>query len=268
MNKKSIEKETVFFDYNRMATAGTSDAQTRKQILEKMTDKAKNLRELADKIDLFVECTSFTVSREELSSLSEKVDTVNCNLTVIDKTFSDLNSGLYQLSSSSEEMPCPSQDANNRLEVETFSEKVQVTVRGVKKTRIYLENPVYMESALRIADSEDVNNKASKFLRQQWWTYVKTFSKFYPEEADTLPDASEGLNCPPPETFDKIRMPLIHILDKLCDILQSKRLANVEVHDNLRHLFRDINKKYESLFEKTLWDNEEWIAMWGGFSQV
>ena len=77
MNKKSIEKETVFFDYNRMATAGTSDAQTRKQILEKMTDKAKNLRELADKIDLFVECTSFTVSREELSSLSEKVDTVN-----------------------------------------------------------------------------------------------------------------------------------------------------------------------------------------------
>ena len=239
----------------------------RQDILNGLTEQSKKLRLLAEKIDMYVECSSFLSSQQEISSLHEKVQTFNNSVEHMDKTFTELNSGLYDLCNDSDVVPCASQDPDERIQVETFEEKKQLSLRAISKTRIYLENPVYFASALKIVDSEDIYTKASKFLRSQWWVYIKTISKFFPEESN-FPDPSEGLNCLPSETFEKLQMPLIKILDKLAEKIKSKRLANVEVHDNIKQVFGDINKKYEKLFEQTLWEDEEWMHLWGGLSQV
>ena len=236
-------------------------------MLEKFTEHSDKLKKLAEKVDLFVECTSFIMSKEEMSALNRKVVKFDSNVSVMDKHFSEINAGLYKLENDSDMVPCASQDPNEAIQAETFGEKKNLSLRAVKKTRIYLENPVYMESALKIASTNSVYVETSKFLREQWWAYIKTITKFFPEECD-LPDPSDGLNCPPSETFEKLRLPLIKVLDKLSEKLQTKRLANVDVHDNIYYIFRDINQKYDELFQKTLWEDEEWLGMWGGFSQV
>ena len=243
--------------------AESNSAETRKDCLCKLAQTSEQLKHLAGKIDFFVDCMSFMLSKQDVSSLTEKVLKFSKVVSHMDKEFTELNCGLYDLSNDSDVVPCVSQDPNEKIEVETFLEKKNLSMRAVKKTRIYIENPCYLESALHIAASDEVISETSKFLREQWWGYVKTMSKFFPEESD-LPDASEGLNCLQTETFEKLRMPLIKILDKLCEKLQTKRLANVEVHDNIFHVFRDINKKFDDLFEKTLWQDEEWLGRWGG----
>ena len=86
--------------------AESSSPQRRKDILQQMTEESKTLRALADKIDLFVECTSFLTTKQEMSSLSKKVHNFNNSVQDMDKTFTEMNNGLYDLSNDTDLVPC------------------------------------------------------------------------------------------------------------------------------------------------------------------
>ena len=54
--------------------------------------------------------------------------------------------------------------------------------------------------------------------------------KFFPED-DVFPSPGDGLSYYETEMFDKICMPLVHILDFFSTKLHLKCIANVEFHD-------------------------------------
>ena len=95
------------------------------------------------------------------------------------------------------------QDLDCRLETETFKEKKELSVRVVTKTRMYVENPVFLESALTIADNEPTYIEASKFLRKQFNAVQHLLLKFFPEEEPNFPLPGEGLTCTEIQTFEK-----------------------------------------------------------------
>ena len=96
------------------------------------------------------------------------------------------------------------------------------------------------------------------------WIFVKKLLvKVFPEEENELPSSGQGLDCPEEEVFQNLQMPLIRIFDQLCTKLTSKRMSNVRVHDNFFTVFKSINEKYESLFDRTIWKDEDWLKRWG-----
>ena len=67
--------------------------------------------------------------------------------------------------------------------------------------------------------------------------------------------------CRETGTFEKIQMPLVHILDFFCFKLSHKRVANTEFHDAVYSMFKSINCHYDKLFEKTCHLDKGWCEM-------
>ena len=193
-----------------MATA--SDSSSRKTLLLELTEKSKKLKRLTETIDNFVECTSFISDNAEIKQVVGVVNNFDGKVDEMQAYFDNLNSGLYDLANDSDVFPCASQDPDSVLETETFKEKKQLSARIVTKTRVYVENPCFMESALAIADNDTTRIEASKFLRRQYKAVFKILVKFFPEEEASIPSVGEGLTCSEKEMFEKICMPLVHIL--------------------------------------------------------
>ena len=158
-------------------------------------------------------------------------------------------------------LPCASQDPNSVIETETFKEKKELSCRVVTWTRVCVENPCFMESALAIADHETIYIEASKFLRKQFYAVLTILSKYFQGEENLFPSSGDGFTCPELVTFQKIRMPLIHILDYFVSKLNHKCVANSECHDGVYEMFKAINAKYERLFAKTCWEDKGWQEM-------
>ena len=241
---------------------------SRKSFLDELVEKSKNLKHLSETIDSFVECTSFITDNSEIESVVSTLRNFDKNVQHIQNYFDTLNSGLYDLSKEDDILPCASQDPNSCIETETFKEKKDLSCRIVTRTRIYVENPVFMESALAIADNEKTYLEASKFLRKQFQAVLKLLQKYFPEEEDQFPSPGEGLTCKEVEMFEKIRMPLVHILDYFISKLTHKRLSNVEFHDGVYQMFKDINSHYDRLFRKTCWEDKGWLAMVEGTDKL
>ena len=219
------------------------------------------LKCLAETIDSYVECSSFISDNQEIENILKIVSSFDEKRGNLQQYFDELNAGLYDLSDDSDLLPCMSQDPNSCVETEMFKEKKALSVRVVTKTRMYVENPVFMESALAIADNEATYVEASQFLCKQFKAVNSLLLKFFPEEEDFFPSSGNGFNCHEMETFQNIRMPLVHILDFFCSKLQHKRVANVNFHDNVYIMFKKINAKYERLFEKTCHKDAGWCNM-------
>ena len=140
--------------------------------------------------------------------------------------FDNLNSGLYDLANNSDIFSCELKHPNSVLETEIFKGKKELSARIVTKTRVYMENLRFMESALAIADNEATIVEASKFLRRQYRAVYKLLTKFFPEEETSIPSVGKGLTCSKKDTFEKILMPLIHILDFFGGKFKHKRVSN------------------------------------------
>ena len=235
----------------------------RKHLLQEITSKNQKLKKLMETVTTFVECSSFISSNQEIASVNREL---HCFTNYADKmlqTFDDLNAKLYNLADDDEIFPIAGQDANEKLETETFKEKKDLSIRSVIKARTYIENPIYMHSALNIANDLEISKKAGKFLRRQWIFVNKLLVKVFPEEENELPSPGNGLECSEEEVFQNLQMPLIRLFDLLCKQLTRKRMSNVRVHDHFFTVFKCINAKFESLFTRTIWKNEEWLKMWG-----
>ena len=252
---------SCYYFLNRMASVNSKQNATRKELLDQLTKVSGNMKRLADMIDTYVECTSFISNREEINGVLDSVNSFNTHRAKLQAYFDELNSGLYELSEDTDVLPCFSQDPDCCLETETFKEKKELSVRVVTKTRMYVENPVFLESALAIADNEPTYIEASKFLRKQFNAVQHLLFKFFPEEEPNFPLPGEGLTCTEIQTFEKIRMPLIHILDYFCSKFNHKCVANADFHDNVYSMFKKINAKYERLFSKTCHKDEGWLNM-------
>ena len=190
----------------------TNDPAKRKTLLGELTEQSSKLKHLAETIDTFVQCTSFISNNNEVANVIKKVNEYDYYHLKLQAYFKKSNSGLYDLSEDSDVVPCASQDPDERLETETFKEKKELSIRCVTRTHIYVENPCFMESALGIADNEKTHTEASKFLRKQFRCVQKLLTKYFPEDAESFPSPGEGMACRETETFEKIWMPLVHIL--------------------------------------------------------
>ena len=146
----------------------TNDPAKRKTLLRELTEQSSKLKHLADTIDTFVQCTSFISNNNEVANVVKKVNEYDYYCLKLRAYFEKLNLGLYDLSEDSHVVPCASQDPDERLETETFWKKKELSIRCVTRTRIYVENPCFMESALAIADNEKTHSETSKFLRKQF----------------------------------------------------------------------------------------------------
>ena len=120
-----------------------------------------------------------------------------------------------------------------------------------------------MHSALQAANNVEIAKKVGKFMRRQWILVKKLLVKVFLEEESELPSSGQGLDCPEEEVFQNLQMLLIRLFDQLCTKLTSKVMSNVRVHDNFFTVFKSINEKYESLFNRTIWKDEDWLKHWG-----
>ena len=242
-----------------MATA--NPVQNRKHFLQQLAAKSGKLKHLSEMIDSFIECMSFISNNKEIKNVVSVVTDFEENVEKLQLFFDNLNSGLYDLANDEDILPCASQDPNSVMETEMFKEKKELSCRVVTRTRVYVENPCFMESALAIANNEKIYIEASKFLRKQFRTVHTILCKYFQEEENSFPSIGEGFTCPELVTFEKICMPLIHILDYFVGKLNHKRVANSDFHDGVFEMFKAINAKYERLFEKTCWEDKGWQEM-------
>ena len=118
-----------------------------------------------------------------------------------------------------------------------------------------------METALVIGGNEPTYIEASKLLHKQFRAASALLRKYFPEDEDSVPSPKEGLTCHKTDTFQKICMPLIRILDFFCERPELKHVSNADFHDGVYEMFKAINAKYERLFAKTCWVNKEWQEM-------
>ena len=242
-----------------MATA--NPVQNRKHFLQQLVVKSGKLKHLSEMIDSFIECMSFISNNGEVKNVVSVVTDFEENVEKLQLFFDNLNSGLYDLANDKDIPPCASQDPNSVMETETFKEKKELLCRVVTRTRVYVENPCFMESAFAIANNETIYIKASKFLRKQFHAVHTILCKYFPEEENSFPSIGEGFTCPELVTFKKICMPLIHILDYFAGKLNHKCVANSDFHDGVYEMFKAINAKYEWLFAKTCWEDKGWQEM-------
>ena len=147
----------------------------------------------------------------EVKKVVSVISEFEMNVDKMQRYFDNLNAGLYDLSNDDDILPYALQDLNSNIETETFKGNKQLSASVVKKTWVYIENPCYMETALVIAGNEPTYIKASKFLRKQFCAVSALVWKYFPEDEDSVPSPEEGLTCHETDTFQKIRMPLIHM---------------------------------------------------------
>ena len=242
-----------------MATA--NPGQNRKDFLKQLVMKSGELKHISKMIDSFIECMSFISNNKEIKKVVSVVTDFEEKVESLQLFFDNLNSGLYDLANDEDTLPCASQDPNSVMETETFKEKKELLCRVIMRTKVYVENPCFMESALTIADNETTYIEASKFLRKQFRTVHTILCKYFPEEENSFPSAGEGLTCPELVTFEKMCMPLIHILDYFAGKLKHKCVANSDYHNGVYEMFKAVNAKYECLFAKTCWEDKGWQEM-------
>ena len=193
--------------------ASSTEPENRKLLLDDLKKKSQKLKHLSETIDSFVECTSFISDNMEVKKVVIVISEFKMNVDKLQSYFDNLNVGLYDLSNDDDILPCTSQDPNSKIETETFEAKKELSASIVKKTRVYIENPCYMETALVIARNEATYVEASKFLCKQFCAVAALLRKYFPEDENCIPSPEEGLTCRETDTFAKIRMPLIRILD-------------------------------------------------------
>ena len=130
-------------------------------------------------VTTFVECSSFISSNQEIASVNRELHCFTNHADKMLKTFDELNSKLYNLDDDSDIFPVVGYDANEQLETETFKEKKELSVRSVIKAKPYIQNPMYMHSALQVANNVEIAKKVGKFMRRQWLLLQNCLLKFF-----------------------------------------------------------------------------------------
>ena len=231
----------------------------RKHLLQEISNKNQKLKKLMETVTTFVECSSFISSNQEIASVNCELHCFTNHVDKMLKTFDELNAKLYNLADNSDIFPVVGYNANEQLEMETFKEKKELSVRSVIKAKMYIQNPIYMHSALQVANNVEITKKVGKFMCRQWIFVTKLLVKVFPEEESELPSSGQGLECPEEEVFQNLQMLLIRLFDQLRTKLTSKHMSNVRVHDNFFTIFKSINDKFESLFTRTIWKDKDWL---------
>ena len=72
---------------------------------------------------MFVECSSFISSNEEIASVNREMHCFTNYAEKMLKSFDELNAKLYNLDDDSDIFPVVGYEANEQLEMETFKEK-------------------------------------------------------------------------------------------------------------------------------------------------
>ena len=229
-----------------MATASpTVDSSERSQLLAGLKENCEVLKKLVSTAEDFIECTSFICSNTEIAQIKQEMKSFMNHTAKMQETFEEFNCNLYKLASDSDVFPTAEQDADSPVETETFKEKRELSHCVIKKTVTYLQNPIYMYSAINIAN-QLLKEKAGRFLRQQWGHICNMLKKFFPEDVESLPSPCEAFDCAEADVFQHIQMPLIHLYDYLISKLYCKRLSNETVHDSIFTMFKTLNTKFEA----------------------
>ena len=151
-----------------MSTASpTGDSSERKQLLAGLKENCEVLKKLVSTAEDFIECTSFICSNTEIAQIKQEMKSFMNHTTKIQEAFEEFNCNLYNLATDSDVFPTAEQDADSPVETETFKEKRELSHRVIKKTITYLQNPIYMYSAINIAN-QLLKQKAGRFLRGKW----------------------------------------------------------------------------------------------------
>ena len=246
-----------------MATAAPSgDSSERNQLLTGLKQNCEVVKKLVSTAEDFIECTSFICSNAEIVQIKQEMKSYMNHTAKIQETFEEFNGNLYALASDSDVFPTAQQDPNGPVETETFQEKRELSHRIIKKTITYLQNPIYMYSAVNIAN-QVLKEKAGRFLRWQWGHICNMLKKFFPEHVESLPSPREAFDCAEADVFQHIQMTLIHLYGYLISKLDCKRLCNETVHDSIFTMFKMLNTKFDGLFKITIWQDEEWMNRWG-----
>ena len=118
-------------------------------------------------VTTFVECSSFISSNQEIASVNRELHCFTNHADKMLKTFDELNVKLYNLDDDSDIFPVVGYDANEQLETEMFKEKKELSVHSVIKAKMYIQNPIYMHSALQVANNVEIVKKVGKFMCRQ-----------------------------------------------------------------------------------------------------
>ena len=234
----------------------------RSQLLDEMRQKSALVRNLADTIDNYIEVTSFISSNSEITVVNNQLKSLTAHSHKLLLTFSGINDELYNFSDD-DVFPSSSQQQIQKLETESLKEKMENSIHQISKALNYLQNPIYMEYALTLANNEYTHSMAGKWLRKQWVFISKLISNFFPEHADQLPSPGTGLECPENEVWENLRIPLIQLYNCSISKLQNKSVCDEKVYHTMSSIFIKINEKFESLFNKTIWQDSKWLTAWG-----
>ena len=246
-----------------MATAAPSgDSSEHNQLLAGLKQNCEVMKKLVSTAEDFIECTSFICSNAEIAQIKQEMKSYMNHTTKMQETFEEFNGNLYALANDSDIFPTAQQDPNGPVETETFQEKRELSHRVIKKTITYLQNLIYMYSAVNIAN-QVLKEKAGRFLRRQWGHICNMLKKFFPEHVESLPSPGEAFDCTEADVFQHIQMPLIRLYGYLISKLDCKRLCNETVHDSIFTMFKTLNTKFDGLFKITIWQDEEWMNRWG-----
>ena len=143
------------------------------------------LKKLVSTAEDFIECTSFICSNAEISQIKQEMKSFMNHTAKIQETFEEFNGNLYNLANDSDVFPTAEQDPDVPVETKTFKEKRELSHHIIKKTITYLQNPIYMYSAVNIAN-QILQEKAGRFLRRQWGHICNMLKKFVPEHVEKL----------------------------------------------------------------------------------
>ena len=246
-----------------MATAAPSrDSSERNQLLAGLKQNCEVVKKLVSTAEDFIECTSFICSNAEIAQIKQEIKSYMNHTAKMQETFEEFNGNLYNLANDSDIFPTAQQDPDGPVETETFKEKREISHRVIKKTITYLQNPIYMYSAVNIVN-QILKEKAGRFLRWQWGHICNMLKKFFPEHVESLPSPGEAFDCAEADVFQHIQMPLISLYSYMISKLDCKRLCNETVHDSIFTMFKTLNTKFDGLFKITIWQDEEWMNRWG-----
>ena len=86
----------------------------------------------------------------------------------------------------------------------------------------------------------------------------------FPKHADQLPSPGTGLECPEQEVWKNLRIPLIQLYNyAISSKLQNKNVCDEKLYHTISSIFMKINEKFETLFNKTIWQDLKWLTAWG-----
>ena len=130
-----------------------------KHLLQEISNKNQKLKKLMETVTTFVECSSFISSNQEFALVNCELHCFTNHADKMLKTFDELNAKLYNLADDSDIFPVVGYNVNEQLETEMFKEKKELSVRSVIKAKMYIQNPIYMHSALQVANNVEIVKK-------------------------------------------------------------------------------------------------------------